>query len=83
MIQILISIIGVMGSLLVVYINYKIKEKGDRREFLVDIIKDKDMPLSTRQAAAVEYIDSGFNGVTRDYIIKNKLYVKNPIPDLK
>jgi hypothetical protein len=60
----------------------KQKIKNDRKEFLVGTIKDLDMPLSTRQAAAVEYIDSGFNGVTRDYIIKNRLYVKNPIPEI-
>jgi hypothetical protein len=59
------------------------QEKEKRIDFLVNTIKDNEMPLAMRQAAAVEYIDTGYNGVTRAYIIQNHLYVKNPLPEFK
>jgi hypothetical protein len=80
----LISLIAVIISFLTLafaYIswkkNYKQIEKENRKEFIVATLKDEKMPLTMRQAAAVEYIDSNYNGIMRQYIIENKLYIKN------
>jgi transcription initiation factor TFIIIB Brf1 subunit/transcription initiation factor TFIIB len=54
----------------------KKRDKGLRREFLVKMMTDEKMPLSTRQKAAVEYMDEGYNGTMRDYIVENRLYIK-------
>jgi hypothetical protein len=63
--------------------DYKQKEKENRKELLIKMMADEKMPLSTRQAAAVEYIDEGYNGMMKNYILENRLYVRNPVPDFK
>jgi flagellar biosynthesis component FlhA len=51
-------------------------EKENRKEVLIKTMIDEKMPLVTRQLAAVEYIDNGYNGIYRSYIMENRLYVK-------
>jgi predicted histidine transporter YuiF (NhaC family) len=63
--------------------EFKQKEKENRKELLIKMMADEKMPLATRQAAAVEYIDEGYNGMMKNYILENRLYVRNPVPDFK
>jgi hypothetical protein len=56
--------------------NFREQRDSNRRELLIKIMTDKEMQLSVRQKAAVEYIDAGYNGVFKEYVLENKLYVK-------
>jgi hypothetical protein len=51
----------------------KLQERENRKQVLIDLIKDEKIPLSTREKAADEYLSYGYNGVIKDYINQNNL----------
>jgi hypothetical protein len=57
--------------------DIKRREKENRREFLVDMIRDEKAPVSARIEAGNEYLKEGYNGVVKKYILDNQYYDKN------
>lgn len=53
--------------------EFEKRDETDRREFLINFIKDPELAKAARIEAALEYLKRGYNGVTKQYILANRL----------
>jgi hypothetical protein len=75
--SLVVSFFSVMFCFLQWKKSYKQIEKENRKEFLIDMIKDEKAPISARIEAGNEYLREGYNGVVKKYILDNQYYNKN------
>lgn len=53
--------------------EFEQRERESRREYLVNVIRDESWGIGPRKLAATEYLQKGYNGLTKQFIMDNKL----------